>query len=68
MANDKVVCQSDDCELPHCNRCGRHYYPEESERQGECPVCTIERASAHCEAEIKRFGGNAEEAANYHEW
>jgi len=68
MPNEKrFVCKSDDCELPHCKKCGHHYEPE-CGRNGVCDHCIIYGAVAEAETITKAYGGNYEAAAAAMGW
>lgn len=56
------VCKVDDCDQPHCRKCGHHYDPACGEN-GVCDGCIVDRASAEAQAITKAYGGNYEAAA-----
>jgi len=58
---------SDDCDAPHCKKCGCHYDPA-CGQGGVCDGCLVDRASSEAEAVTKAFGGDAEAAARHMGW
>ncbi len=68
MPEQKFVCRVEDCELPHCKRCGHHYDPACSEGRDVCDACQIGAAAAEAETVTKAFGGNYEAAAKFLGW
>ncbi len=61
------TCPVEDCDAPHCKKCGYHYDPA-CGQNGVCDACLIQQASDECEAVTEAFGGNYEEAAAYMGW
>lgn len=63
MLNEKrFVCKVEDCEMPHCKKCGHHYDPECGQR-GVCDHCLIMGAAHEAEAITQAYDGNYEAAA-----
>lgn len=63
-------CKVEDCDAPHCKRCGCHYDPACTEPPGGpvCDTCLIEQAADTARAQAEAFGGDYEAAARYHGW
>lgn len=63
------TCRIEDCEVPHCPKCQRHYEPcRETAQRGMCDHCIIYGAAEEAERVTQAFGGNYEEAARVHNW
>lgn len=62
--DSKWHCPVDDCDQPHCRKCGRH-----SDGVGDsCAACEVERAQAEMAAVSAAFGGDHEAAARHMGW
>tara|TARA_Y100000310_G_scaffold338210_1_gene427225 strand:+ start:900 stop:1298 length:399 start_codon:yes stop_codon:yes gene_type:complete len=65
---ERWKCLVEDCEGPHCSRCGQHFDPFAAYGSTTCDACQISDASNFAEEQTALFGGNSEAAAKYHEW
>jgi len=64
----KKLCQIEDCEMPHCSKCGCHYDLYAAYGKKVCDDCQIEEAKDESRAVTKAFNGNYEEANNFMGW